>query len=315
MARDLYDVLGVSRQATADQIKAAYRALVRKLHPDVNKAPDAAAKFNEVQQAYDVLADDAKRRRYDAHGLSGLEDPQPHAGPRGGRPRPARSAPHAGAPDIDPEDLSEMFDSFFGGGASPFDAPRGQRGPFRPQREEARAQVTIDFETAARGGTQTLRVDGPSPQMIDVRIPAGIEDGAHLRVRGEGAKGRRPEIILTVRVGQHALWRRGERSEGKGLDLYLDLPLTYAEAALGAQVSVPTLSGPVEVAVPPGSVSGRKLRLRNKGIRDEQGRYGDLYAEIRIVVPKGPFSPEEQRLLQEISTRDPSPRAGPGWPA
>ncbi|CAG0967564.1 Curved DNA-binding protein [Phycisphaerales bacterium] len=320
-ARDYYDVLGVSKSATADDIRKAYRKLARQLHPDVNKASDAQKKFTEVQHAYDVLSDDQKRKIYDQYGPGAVEGgaaPPPGAG-RGGR----SAWPHAGpgvrgAPDFDSEELSEMFESIFGR-SSPFSAKtargRGSRQRGHAPEEETHHEVTVGFETAARGGTETLRIehDGRA-RTLEVKIPAGIDDGAQLRVRGGGAKSHAPDMILTIRTGAHPLWRRGEFSEtGKGLDLYLDLPLTVAEATLGAAVTIPTLAGPVELSVPQGSASGRKLRLRGRGIRDEQGRQGDLYAVVRIVPPPGPFSEPERDALRAMDARTPPPRDTREW--
>jgi DnaJ-class molecular chaperone len=177
-----------------------------------------------------------------------------------------------------------------------------------------RQDVTIDFMTAAKGGTQKLRIteDGKS-RTIEVTIPSGAEEGSQMRVRG-GAGGR--DVILRIHIAPHELFRRGEgENAGKGLDLLLELPLTIAEATLGAVVPVPTLTGPVELQIPPGTASGRKLRLKARGIHDPQGRHGDLYAVIKIVPPNGAELTQDQRdLLKEIAVSAHNVREGGGWP-
>lgn len=314
-AKDFYELLGVGRTASADDIKAAYRKLARTLHPDVNKAPDAAKKFAEVQEAYDVLADPEKRKLYDQFG---------HAGVKAGAAGAAAGQPWAQSGggmhyDLDPEDLGSMFDAFFGGrnngagfGGS---AARGGRGRPRatPRAAEHHHEVTVSFLAAARGGTESLRIsaDGKS-RTVDVKIPAGIADGGQLRVRNSGSGDRsEPDLILTVRVTPHEFFRRGEGADaGKGLDVYLDLPLTIAEATLGAVVTVPTLSDPVQLSVPAATASGKKLRLKGRGITDPQGRVGDLFAIVQIVPPSATLTREQRETLTRICEQEPSPRAG-----
>lgn len=302
-AKDYYAVLGVPKTASADDIRKAYRSLARTFHPDVNKAADAATKFNDVQQAYDVLSDDQKRRIYDQHGSYDGSNPYANGSARPGA---------GGMPDIDSEDLSEIFNSIFGG-AAPFGEPphaghRGRGGRAGPRQGASEAELAISFETAVRGGVEPVRLSSNGKgRAVEVKIPAGIEEGAALRVRGERGQG---DVLLRVRIGRHPTWRRGEFEEtGKGLDLYLDLPLTFAEAALGATVPVPTLTGTVELTIPPGSASGRKLRLRGKGISGAEGRQGDLYVVVKIVPPSGPFSDAEQAALRAMDARSPNPRA------
>lgn len=317
--RNFYEVLGVEKSASAEEIRKAYRKLARQYHPDVNKAKDAAAKFNEVQEAYDVLSDEQKRKAYDRLGERYAE---------GERVRPGGGGAHytwtnvggsgGGDVEFDMEDLGSMFETLFGGrrpGGPSGARPRGAGARARPAPAEVHHEVEVSFLTAARGGMERLRVSqhGRS-RTVEVNIPPGINPGGQLRMRGAGPDG--TDLILTVRVGDHPLFRRGEGPEsGRGLDLYLDLPLTIAEAALGTKVSVPTLAEAVELTVPPGTASGRKLRLRARGIRDAEGRQGDLYAVIRIVPPLGDdLTEREQRVLEEISAKGPKVRAGAGWP-
>jgi DnaJ-class molecular chaperone len=337
MAKDYYDVLGVSKSATADEIRAAYRKLARKYHPDVNKEAGAQKTFTEVQHAYDVLSDEAKRKVYDQFGAAAFE--------AGGAASAAGRAGDGGVPhyswsnvggarggpafnfegvDFDTDDVGSVFEAIFGRhGEGAFPGTRGRSGKARArtpqdfshaQPDEVRADITVSFMTAAKGGVEKVRIgEGGKTRTIEVTIPSGTEEGAQMRVRGAGAGQR--DIILRVHVGGHPLLRRGEFTDtGKGLDLYLDLPVSIAEATLGGPVKVPTLTGPVELSVPPGTASGRRLRLRGRGIHDPQGRQGDLYAVIKIVPPSGQDLAESQRQeLQNMAARGPGPRSGPEW--
>ncbi len=302
--QDLYTVLGVKRGATDAEIKKAYRALARRLHPDVNKAPDAAERFAEVQQAYDVLSDPEQRRVYDAGGRD------PRATFRRG---PAHGA---GGAEFDVSDIGSVFDTFFsgrdvGGGFGGFGAQT--RSKPRPARgADLQSQTTIDLETAARGGTQRLRVghDADS-RTIDVTIPRAIADDTKLRIRGEGRPGpggKAGDLILTVRVREHPVYKRS------GLDLSLTLPLSIAEATLGAKVDLPTLAGSVELRVPPATPSGARLRLQGRGLEDETGRKGDFYAVVSIVPPKpAGVDPALRAALEALVEKQDSPRTGSVW--
>ncbi len=328
-SRDFYSILGVARGATQDEIKKAYRKLARQYHPDVNKAKDAPEKFNEVQQAYDVLSDDAKRRQYDQFGRV-----TEGAGVRGAEDRSAHytwsSVGGPGGADVDAEDLGAMFDAFFGGraggfGDGPFAGARGGGRRSRASRVEPERprgiehDLDVDFMTAARGGVEQLRIvtDGKT-KTIDVTIPKGIRNGAKLRVKGAADGGSRRvsgDLILNIRVGPHPLFRRAdpERDGGTQLDLYLLLPLSIAESTLGATVPVPTLDTTVDLTVPPGTPSGIKLRLKGRGIDDGTTK-GDLYAVVRIVPPDGRVLTESERdALMRIGSRVAGLRSGPEW--
>lgn len=332
--RDYYEVLGVPRTATADEIRNAYRKLARQFHPDVNKSPEAPKRFTEVQEAYDTLSDEPKRKLYDQYGHADPRAAAAGAGPGGAHYSWTGAGSPGGRMDIDSEDLSSMFEAFFGGrggegfgvgpgvggmggmggGASRAKARRAK--PRQPEPQTIEHEITIPFMTAAKGGSEQLRisVDGKT-RTLDVTIPRGIADGARLRVRG-GADG--ADVILRIKVGEHPLFRRSESRGGKaeGLDLFLDLPLTIAEATLGATVSVPTLDARVELTVPPGSASGRKLRLRARGLEDAKANKGDLYAVVKIVAPDGQrLDADETATLKRIADKFPSPRAGPEWTA
>lgn len=333
--RDYYETLGVSRSATADEIRSAYRKLARRYHPDVNKDADAAARFNEVQEAYEVLSDPAKRQRYDQFGRAGAHVGAGEGGFGRGGGGPGGRAHYSwsnvggdsGDFNFDPEELGSMFDAFFGGrggagagaatGAAQRGGGRGAAGPGRASRKPApiEHEITVTFETAARGGRETLRLSaGGEEKVIDVTIPRAVADGARLRIRSALA-GR--DLLLTVRVGGHPLFRREMRKDGASLDLSLDLPLTIGEATLGARVQVPTLEGPVDLVVPAGVSSGRRLRLRGKGLRnaDPKGdEVGDLHAIVRIVAPDPDKLTDQQReALRQLDAATPPPRTEPHW--
>lgn len=319
-ARDYYDILGVGRQASADEVKAAYRKLARQLHPDVNKAADAQRTFTEVQQAYDVLSDEKKRGIYDRFGHAAFES---GAAEQAASRAASSGGPHyswsnvgggGGAADassmgFDPDDLGSIFESMFGGGpargggSTSRRKSHGKRKAAEPP-PPSTADLHVDFMVAAKGGTQAVRLgEGRDARTIEVSIPAGCEAGTQMRVRS--TDGRTGDVILTVKPTAHRYFRRGEHEEtGKGLDLFIEVPITIAEATLGAQVAVPTLGGTVDMAIPEASPSGRRLRLRGLGITDAQGRKGDLYAVLKIVPPpSATLSAPEIAAIKEISAR------------
>lgn len=312
--RDYYDVLGVPRTASAEDIRRAHRRLVRQLHPDVNKAPDAAGTFALVQEAYEVLSEPDKRQRYDQFGHAGV-----HATGVGGAHKPGTYTwsnvgghpAHPGA-DFDEFEVESLFESFFGGRGAPRPgAHAGRRGG--RARQVVERDLAVDFLTAARGGTQELRLTTPTgkPRTIEVRIPKAAPDGLQLRIaKAISESGHDVDLVLTLRVQGHAVLRRSPSGgPAAGLDLYVDLPLTIAEATLGAEVPVPTLSGRVELRVPPGSGSGRMLRLRGKGLEDDSGARGDLYAVLKIVTPDAAaLSDADKQALRDIASRAPNPR-------
>ncbi|MEM1329827.1 MAG: DnaJ C-terminal domain-containing protein [Planctomycetota bacterium] len=310
MAKDLYDALGVSRDATPDKIKQAYRRLARSLHPDVNDAPDAQARFTEVQEAYDTLSDPDKRRLYDRTGsASGAGAPHFNwsnvAGSSGGTPF-----------DLDDDSVGSVFEAFFGGGqggpgraASPFGrAGGGARTRQEPTRQQ---QITVSFLTMVAGGTEAMSLErGGKPVRIEVRIPPGVKDGQKLRVSVPGGGS---TVLIRVSVGGHPVFRR---VGGRERDLEFDLPLSYAEAALGARVKVPTPIGPVDLSVPPGVASGRRLRLKGRGIAGVDGaEAGDLLAVIQIT-PPGPdrLSEAQRDAIRSLPDEGAELRAGDGWP-
>lgn len=294
MEQDLYKVLGVSKSAAEKDIKKAYRKIARENHPDLN--PDDAAaeeRFKEASVAFEVLGDADKRKLYDEFGIDGLRDgfdpekarqyKQWSSGGGGGgagfRGRSQEWSPS------DPA-FHDLFGSIFGG-RSPFDTREySDFGGFYTgpaQGRDLSAALTLDFMTAVKGGELELRVMGKN---IKVRIPAGANDGDTLRLKGKGGdppqgapKGtRKGDLLLEIKVDAHELLER------HGLDLYLNLPVTVAEAVLGAKVSVPTPHGDFVVTIPAGVYSGAKLRLKEKGVHRGKKK-GDFYAVVEIHTP------------------------------
>ncbi|CAE7155278.1 lcfB [Symbiodinium necroappetens] len=312
--RDLYDVLGVSRDASADEIKRAYRKLARELHPDMNKAADASEKFNEVQEAYDTLSDEQKKAQYDRFGHTGVGG-SPFGGggpggPGGGTYTWSNVAGGGGGGGFSDFDVGSIFEQVFGGQASGFGARatagrQHARARSRPRKgEDINADLDIGFMDAVKGATPSVRIKrGGQTQTIEVTVPAGIEEGAKLRLRGKGhpsASGEQPgDLIFTVKIGKHPLFRRD------GLDVLLDLPLTIAEAALGAEISVPTPHARVELTIPAGSASGQRLRVKGHGIKAKE-RSGDFFAVLKVVAPKE-LSEGDRAALEAMRERLPNP--------
>ncbi len=328
--RDYYDILGIKRTDSVDVIKRAYRKLARQLHPDVNKSPDAASRFAEVQEAYDVLSDEEKRKQYDMFGRAGIGGAAGAStvNPGGYRATWTSGGAGGGSPgaEFDMDDLSSVFDAFFGGkgGRSTPGGPRATRAHrAQPRRgSDVRAELTVDFVTAAQGGKHSARIaaDDRDQRTIDVTIPKGIANGATLRLRGEGNPappgGQAGDLLVTVHVTPHPLFKRGTPGapDESSLDLFFDLPLTIAEAVNGGRIDIPTIAGPVGLTVPPGTSSGKILRLRGRGLEDRTGKHGDLYAIVQIVVPKAAdLDANDRAALDSLVARQSSPRTGSGW--
>ena len=289
--RNLYEVLGVAKDADKDAIRKAYRKLARKFHPDVNPGdPGAEDRFKEISEAYAVLSDEEKRRNYDEFGEISLE-----GGFDADKARQAREAFGArfgGGPEesfggfegqaFDFGDLDDLLGRVFRGGR--------RRGGAGIRGEDVHASLELDFLEAARGGEHRLTLtrhgeSGPVTETVTVRIPPGVADGGRIRIPGKGAPGLGGgppgDLWATIGVRPHKVFRR------EGRDLFVDLPLTMSEAVKGAKVDVPTLDGRATVTIPPGTDSGRRLRLRGKGIPDPGGGApGDLYAVVQIRVPR-----------------------------
>jgi len=283
--KDYYQTMGLPREATADDIKRAYRKLARRYHPDVSKEPDAESRFKELGEAYEVLKDPEKRAAYDQLGADWKagQDFRPPPGAAGGFEF------SGGGPDsgFSGADASEFFEALFGRGAA--SSARG-RDAFRTQGQNRHARVLIDLEDAYAGATRAITLRTPEVQAngqvtlrehtLNVSIPRGIRPGQHIRLAGQGAPGdggKSGDLYLEVGLRPHPLYRVEDR------DVYLDLPVSPWEAALGASVTLPTPSGAVDLKLPPGCVAGRKMRLKGRGLPASPP--GDLYAVLQIVLP------------------------------
>ncbi|HEY2199102.1 MAG TPA: DnaJ C-terminal domain-containing protein [Mycobacterium sp.] len=294
MARDYYEVLGVSRDATQEQLQEAFRTLARKYHPDVNSAPGAEDRFKELNEAYHVLADPDTRKRYDRFGEDFRRVPEDYdervgagvgdfraGAPSGTRVRFGQGFGGRGAVNID-----DLFGDFFGGS--------GGFGPVAGADQRAELELTV--EEAYRGGRRSIMLDGRSYQ---VNIPPGVIDGQRIRLAGEGGRGSGDapagDLYLVVRV------KPDRRFRLDGRDIATDLPVSPWEAVLGATVAVRTPGGEAKVKVPSGSSTGRRLRLRGEGMPNPRGKPGDLYAEVKIVVPPKPTK-QERELFEQLAT-------------
>jgi curved DNA-binding protein len=311
--RDYYEVLGVPRDASEEDIRRAYRKLARQYHPDVSKEPEAEDRFKEISEAYEVLRDAEKRERYDELGsnwkagqdVSGAEGFQGFDGFEGfdrGGFRDVRV--DFGGTGFGGGDFSDFFDSMFGAGRRG-GGGRGGGGfnGFSSRGSDQEATLELSLQEAAAGGRKRISLgDGRD---YEVEIPPGVRDGQRIRLAGEGGSGPgggpSGDLFLRVRV------RPDPRFRVEGRDLYVDLPVTPWEAALGASAEVPTLTGTSRVKVPAGSSCGRRLRLRGEGMPGPRGQQGDLYATVQIKVPKRLSKQEREAFerLAEVSNFDP----------
>src|ERR687895_710523 len=294
MAKTLYEALGVPKNASQDEIKKAYRKLARQYHPDRNPG-DASAetRFKEVQGAYDVLKDPAKRKQYDTFGAANGR-PGAGAGPQGF--------------NLGDFDLGDLFGGLFGGRGTRASRPQAQRGAdveaivnlsFEDSLRGLETRIPVDIDTACRdcGGTGAKPGTARRTKRYTVKIPAGVRDGTRIRLRGKGepgaAGGPPGDLFVVTRVAASPLYER------RGADLVIDVPVTYPEAALGETVEVPTPDGPISLKVPPGSQDGKLLRVRGRGAPrlNASGR-GDLLARVRVSVPSKLTKAEREALEQ-----------------
>jgi curved DNA-binding protein len=317
--RDYYEVMGVSRDASQDAIKRAYRRLARKYHPDVSKEPDAEARFKEVQEAYEVLKDPEKRALYNQLGenwRAGQDFRPPPDWGKGfefsrGRAGQARGGPR----DESAADFSDFFSELFGA-RSPFGrASTSRREDFRAAGQDHVARVEIGLEDAYRGGARMIELRTPeltpdgqvrvNPRTLRVSIPAGVREGQQIRLAGQGSPGigggPAGDLYLEINIQPHPLYRLD------GRNVTLELPVAPWEAALGEHVSVPTLGGSVDMKLPTGARAGQKLRLRGRGLPGATP--GDQYVILKIVLP--PDSPRGRELFEQMKRELPfDPRSG-----
>jgi curved DNA-binding protein len=316
MARDYYEVLGVSRDASSEELQQAFRRLARQNHPDVNKDPGAEERFKEVNEAYSTLSDPETRKKYDRFGEDYRRVPDDWeervgAGAGGVRGRSARGGGGSWPGGGDGSDYGGGFGGGFGGvdiedllGGMFGGRGRGRAGPVAGADQEA--ELPLSVEEAYRGGRREITLNGPDgPRTYTVTIPPGVTDGRRIRLAGEGGRGMgngpAGDLYLVVRLLPHPRYR----VEGK--DITVDLPVSPWEAALGATVPLLTPGGETKVTVPPGSSTGRRLRLRGEGMPDPRGKPGDLYAVVKIMVPRQ-LTDRERELFSElasVSTFDP----------
>jgi DnaJ-class molecular chaperone len=299
--KDYYEILGVQKSASEDEIKKAYRSLAKKYHPDKHKGDkQAESKFKEISEAYAVLSDKDKRAQYDRLGREafGPGGANPFAGfdfsefmgssPRGRRGGGGRRGTSSTI------DFTDLFGDLFGGGGGGFEQAQA-RG------SDVQAEATIDFRDAILGTTLELRV---GVERVKVKIPEGIANGQTLRLRGKGSPGAgggpSGDLHLIVHVRPHPLFER------RGDDIHVELPITVGEAIRGAEVEVPTIHGTSRIRIPAGTQAGRTLRLTGKGVKKKSGESGDQYVRLQVVVPPG--APDEALDAIEQAYAE-SPRA------
>ena len=307
MAEDYYEILGVTRNASEEEIQKAYRKLARKFHPDLSDDKEKAKeKFQKVQHAHDVLSDPKKRKLYDQFGdrydqipegafdqASANDFSQFFGGGGGGR----------GA------SFEDILRQFGGGGGFSFEGhdPAAGFGPRTQTQRQQRGrsvhkEISVPFSTCVLGGYAQISVQRPdgSTEDLTVKIPQGIESGKKIRLRGQGnpsVRGGAPgDILITVKVAPHPTYTR------TGDSLEIEIPVTFGEAALGAKIEIPTPYGITKVTIPPGSTTGRRLRLKGLGIKNANGNVGDLIAEVKVVMPSE-FDEESKLLIKQLSDR------------
>jgi DnaJ-class molecular chaperone len=299
MSDDLYATLGVSRDASQDDIKRAYRRLAKELHPDLNPdKPDVAERFKQVTAAYDILSDPERRGRYDRGEIdaTGQERPQ-YQYYRDFAEDPAAGRYYTREGFGGEEELHDFFEGLFGG-----------RGGFRPRARGADVSYTlpIEFLEAARGAKK--RVTMPDGRTIDLTIPPGVNDRQTLRLRGQGMPGFESgppgDAYVELHVQPHPYFER------KDHNIHMDLPVSLPEAVLGGRIEVPTIDGPVTMTVPKGANTGTTLRLRGRGVVDQKsGQRGDQYVRLQVALPRTPDAELEEAVRQWASDHPYDPRA------
>lgn len=307
MARDPYQELGVSRTASADEIRKAFRKLAKENHPDTNPGNKAAEeRFKKVSAAFDIVGDAEKRKKFDA-GLidaDGRETAQgfPGGGPWGGGPGGGFGQRGGGfrTETFEGADLGDILGEMFGGGGRGGRAggAGGGFGGFSQRGADVRAKLEIDLVDAIRGGKQ--RIAFSDGRTIDVTIPKGAQAGQTLRLKGQGSPGRSGpgDAFIEIAIKPHPLYRREDDA------LVMDLPVTFYDAVLGGKVEAPTPDGPVNVSVPKGANTGTRLRLKGRGLSDARGQRGDLFARLVVTLPEG-TDPALEAFAEEHKAKRP----------
>ena len=319
-ARDYYKILGVSKNASKEDIKKAYRSLARKYHPDLN--PDdkmAEEKFKELQEAHEVLSDEEKRKTYDMFGSAEFRPGGQTTWRRAGDPGGSSYQYTYSSKDF--PGFEDIFKDIFGFRGDPRarrGAGRGAGGTFRDiftyasrekptKGKDLEYQIEIDFNTAIKGGVRDIsisrqRLNNVITEKLSVKIPPGVATGSKIRVQGKGESGGRGDkgdLYLRIKVKPHPMFKR------KQDDIYLELPITYYEAALGKQVDVPTIDGTAKVSIPSGVQNGTKLRLKGKGVQNVKTKVrGNQYVEIKIVMPDN-IKESDKEIFEKLAESSP----------
>jgi len=340
MAKDFYKILGVERKADEKDIKKAYRKLARQYHPDVNPNDKGAeAKFKEINEAFQVLSDKDKRALYDQFGADydkagpspGGATGYPSGGVSGGVSghdfntvdleelfnRAARQRERSGAANTRTEEVGDIFGSIFGGLRGENGAGKGSGFPFGGRRargpqkgQDVEQPIEISLPESIKGTQRALQLTISDPSTgksqtrnVTVKIPAGVRDGAQVRIAGKGASsdngGPDGDLYLIISVAPHPLWKR------EGDDLLIEVPISFGEAALGATIEVPTQSSRVQLKIPAGTQSGQKFRLSGRGVQPKNGKAGDQYVTVKVAVPRE-LSSRERELIEELSSLRPN---------
>lgn len=280
--KDYYEILGIDRSASEREIKSAYRKLAKKYHPDANPGDrEAEEKFKELSEAYDVLKDSEKRKLYDRFGHAAFDENMNYNQPQHENYREYH---------FTGEDFEDIFKDIFGSRSR----RRASRGA------DIRAELTVSFDEAALGASRKLYFEGSSQKPLEVKIPAGIDEGQSIRLRGNGQPGDDGMSAGDMYIKIHIAPKSGY--ERKGTDVYITEEIPYTTAVLGGSAVFPTLYGRVKCSIPPGTQSGSKIRIRNKGIvsMKNKGQYGDEYVTVQVSVPKNP-TPQQKAKLQELA--------------
>ena len=301
--KDYYEIMGLERGATQDEIKRAYRKLARKYHPDVSKEKDAEARFKEVGEAYEVLKDPEKRAAYDHLGANYQSGQEFHPPPNWDS---GFEFSGGGFTDADRAGFSDFFEELFG--QQVHGAHSGHRTQFHARGEDHHAKVVVDLDDAFHGATRSINLQTPAldqqgqmrltTRTLNVKIPKGIKEGQQIRLVGQGSpgmgQGAQGDLYLEIHFKPHPLYR------AEGRDLHMQLPVSPWEAALGATVKTPTPDGTLDLKIPAGSNSGNKLRLKGRGIPGNPP--GDIYVTLSVVAPPAK-SEEAKAAYKEMASK------------